>query len=88
MALVRMALRPRERAASTARLLLDFDWLRAKLEATEINALIGDFDYVQRNPQADFLQSALRLSAHVLAKNKSMLAGSFWREFPNRDDVA
>src|SRR5262249_62306264 len=52
-------------------LLLDFDWLRAKLEATEIGALVQEFDYTSGNEELRLLQDSLRLSSHVLAKNKS-----------------
>jgi WD40 repeat protein len=76
------------RADDSARLqalLLDFDWLQAKLQATDIDALIGEFDLVQRSPQADLLQGALRLSAHVLGKNKSHLAAQLLARIPESE---
>ncbi len=54
-------------------LLLDLDWLRAKLTATDINALIREFDYAEGVPQAALPQGTLRLCAHVLAKDKAQL---------------
>ena len=57
------------------RLLLDFDWIRAKLEATDLTALIADYDLLPEEPQAKLVQGALRLSAHVVAQDKSQLAG-------------
>lgn len=66
-------------------LLLDFDWLQAKLQATDIDALIGEFDLLPRSPQADLRQGALRLSAHVLGKNKSQLAAQLLARIPESE---
>src|SRR5262249_24311183 len=63
-------------------LLLDFDWLRAKLEATEIGALVQEFDYTCGSEELRLLQDSLRLSSHVLAKNKSKLAGQLLARIP------
>jgi hypothetical protein len=50
-------------------LLLDFDWMRAKLEATDPNSLLADYDALLKNRPADeelrLVQGAIRLSAHV-----------------------
>lgn len=54
-------------------LLLEIEWLRAKLEATEINALIGDFDLVRGDREAELVQGALRLSAHALKREPRQL---------------
>ena len=63
-------------------LLLDFDWLRAKLEATEIGALVQEFDYTSGSEELRLLQDTLRLSSHVLAKSKSKLAGQLLARIP------
>jgi WD40 repeat protein len=55
--------------------LLDFDWLQAKLEATDTNALIADYDYPADWEDLRAIQSAIRLSAHVLARDARQLAG-------------
>ena len=65
-------------------LLLDFNWLRAKLNATDINALLGEFDNVNGDPQVELIQGALRLSAHVLAKDKAQLAGQLLARIPEQ----
>jgi hypothetical protein len=39
----------------------------AKLKATEINALIADYELLKGDGNAGLVQGALRLSAHVLA---------------------
>ena len=53
-------------------LLFDFDWLQSKLNATNVNALLQD---VARHSACDHLQSAIRLSAHILGQDKNQLAG-------------
>ncbi len=66
------------RADQLRRLLLDFDWIQAKLEITDINSLLADYDHLAgRDPDCAMVHGALRLSAHVLAKNadKVQLAG-------------
>jgi WD40 repeat protein len=44
-------------------------WLKAKLAATDINALIADFEYLKGSPEAGLIEGALRLSSHVLARD-------------------
>jgi hypothetical protein len=79
------------------KLLLDFNWLQAKLNATDVTALISDYDYLEGGtgvppveggvPDArgtsghgqdghatSLVQGALRLSAHVLARDQQQLA--------------
>ena len=54
-------------------LLLDFAWLRAKLDATDVQALITDYDYLPEDSDLSLVQSALRLSAHILYKEPAQL---------------
>jgi len=56
-------------------LLLNFDWLQAKLTATDANALIGDYDLFADDDDLRLVQRALRLSAHILARYRTQLAG-------------
>jgi WD40 repeat protein len=56
-------------------LLCDFNWLSAKLEATDVNALISDYDFLIGDPAGHRIQNSIRLSAHVLAQDNSQLAG-------------
>ena len=56
-------------------LLLNFDYLAAKLTATDPNALITDYDYLADDSALRVIQSTLRLSAHVLARDTRQLAG-------------
>jgi WD40 repeat protein len=62
------------------RIVWDLEWLQAKLEATDVNALIADFEHLKPAPEADLMAGALRLSAHVLARDKSQL----WSQLAGR----
>jgi WD40 repeat protein len=57
-------------------LLLTFGYLQGKLLATDANALIADYDQLaSADEELRLIQSALRLSAHVLVHDKWQLAG-------------
>jgi WD40 repeat protein len=56
------------------KLLLDFNWLQTKLEATNVYSLIADFDFLQDDASLRLVQEAIKLSAHILAQDKSQLA--------------
>ncbi|MBW2638228.1 MAG: hypothetical protein JRC86_12065, partial [Deltaproteobacteria bacterium] len=56
-------------------LLLDFNWLQARLEVTDITFLVSDYDYVPDNPVLTLVQGAQKLSAHVLARDPHQFAG-------------
>jgi WD40 repeat protein len=47
-------------------LLLDFDWLQAKLQATDTAALIADYDLLPDDEELSWIRGALHLSAHIL----------------------
>jgi WD40 repeat protein len=68
-------------------LLRDFEWLRSKLEATGIAALVGEFDNVVDDPSARLLQDALRRSAHTLAWDPSQLAAQLLARIPEREQA-
>ena len=63
------------RSQDARSVLLDFKYLQAKLKATDVNALIADYDYLAEEADLRIVQSALRLSAHVLARDPRQLAG-------------
>ncbi len=57
-------------------LLLDFDWLQTKLRKIDVNALLTDYDVALSRSEDEALQlvqDAIRLSAHILAENKTQL---------------
>jgi WD40 repeat protein len=64
-----------EQVAALQGLLFDFDWLQAKLEATDVTAMLADFELVPGDQDLHLMQGALKLSAHVLAQDKAQLAG-------------
>ena len=58
-------------------LLLDFDWLQAKLVATDINALLADFELISGDETITQLRHALRTAAHTLDASRSSSRLSF-----------
>ena len=54
-------------------LLFDFRWIEAKLTATDINALLADYEWLPEDTELRLVQGALRLSAHVLSRDKRQL---------------
>jgi len=66
-------LREAEKSDEVHRLLLTFDWLQAKLDATDVNALIADYDYLPNDSVLRTVQSLLRQSAHILTGNSREL---------------
>jgi WD40 repeat protein len=63
------------RTTELRQLLFNFDWLLAKLEASDVNALIADYDYIAGDEELRLIQDTLRLSAHVLARDARQLTG-------------
>ena len=68
-------------------LLLDFDWLQRKLDATDIYSLLTDLSCLPGDPALQLLHNVLRLSSHVLVKDKSQLAAQLLGRLadPERD---
>jgi hypothetical protein len=63
------------RREELCRTLLDFSFLRAKLEATDIHALIADFDLATgKDVDLSLVREALRLSAGALSGDPAQLA--------------
>ncbi len=54
-------------------LLLDFDWLEAKLRGTDMTSVVSDYEWVAEDAALQEVQGALRLST-LLAKDRSQLA--------------
>jgi hypothetical protein len=44
----------------------NFDWLLAKLQSSDVDALTADYDHLPEGAEIWALRSAIRLSAHVL----------------------
>jgi WD40 repeat protein len=64
------------------RLLLDFDYLQAKLSSTDPNALIADYDYLPEDTDLRTVQSILRHSAHILAGSSKELPSQLIGRLP------
>ena len=63
-------------------LLADFDWMLAKLEGTDIQSLISDYDYLPMESDLHAVQSMFRQSAHILAGNPRELPGQLLGRLP------
>lgn len=79
-------LRGAGRLAELRELLLCFSWLEAKLAATDINALIADYDALPDEGELRLVQAALRLSAHVLVEDPEELAGQLHGRLRDRSE--
>lgn len=68
-------------------LLLDFAFLQAKMEATDVNALLADYaPAAEKDPELRLVHETLRLSANVLAKSRQQLAGQLLGRIMNRTE--
>ncbi len=67
-------------------LLLDFIWLLAKLKATDIASVIADYELLSTEPKVGLVRDTLHLSAHVLARDKTQLAGQFIGRLQGRSE--
>jgi len=66
-------------------LLFDVAWLHAKLGAVNINALIRDYDFLSSDRTATLMQNAIRLSAHILARDKTQLRSQVYGRLLGQD---
>jgi WD40 repeat protein len=61
------------------RLLMDLSFLQAKLNATDVNAFMADYEsFVYEERELQLVRDALRLSAHVLARDRQQLASQLF----------
>jgi WD40 repeat protein len=67
-------LKEARRTVELRELLFNFDWLQGKLKSTDVNSLLSDYDYVSGEQDLLLVQAAIRLSAHVLARDHTQLA--------------
>jgi len=64
-----------EREADLRDLLLNIKWLQAKLQATDSYELIMDYSLLKSKDDLLLIQEAIRLSAHILARDPGQLKG-------------
>jgi WD40 repeat protein len=55
-------------------LLLDFNWLQAKLEACDVISLLSDYDLLPEDSDLRLVRRTILLAAHTLAQDKNQLA--------------
>jgi WD40 repeat protein len=67
-------------------LLLDLDWMSAKLAAGDLSGLLADYDTLPSDPAAHLVAAVLRLSAHVLARNPGQLPGQLSGRLAGQQD--
>ena len=69
-------------------LLCNYDWLVAKLRATNVTALLADYDLVWQDPDLALIQQALRLSIPALVRDRSHLPGQLLGRLRRADEPA
>jgi WD40 repeat protein len=70
------------RASELHQLLLDFDWLQAKLTAAGPVALVADYELLPDDIELRLVRDGLRLSAHVLARDPEQLPSQLSGRLP------
>ena len=70
-------------------LLVEFEWVRARLEISDAQALVDDYDYVNDPAPAAVAQvgRTLSMTAHILAKDKQQLIPQLLGRLPPEDDA-
>ena len=74
------------RHAELRTLLLDFEWMMAKLEKADIQSLLADYGYSANEPCLHLVRDAIRLSAHVLVRDRRQLASQLTGRLLGIDD--
>lgn len=54
-------------------LLFDYNWLKGKLAASDVNVLLSDYDYLSDDQELSLVQQTLRLSSHQLTRDPNQL---------------
>lgn len=68
-------MREAEQGAELRALLLEFSWIHARLEATDVCGAVGDYALCDEDREVRLVQQALSLSAHVLDVDPQQLTG-------------
>jgi WD40 repeat protein len=76
------------RTAELRVLLLNFEWIRKKLDATDVTALLSDYSRM-KDGDLEVVQETIRLAAHVLVHEKTQLAAQLLGRLPaqSSDDI-
>jgi WD40 repeat protein len=69
------------------KLLFDINWMQARLDNTDANGLISDYEFIKDDPDLETIKKTIRMSTHVLFDDPSQLAsqltGRLLSEKPN-----
>jgi WD40 repeat protein len=71
-------LREAQREDVLRHLLFDLSWLQTKLDATDVHALVNDYNFLPNDTDLHLLQDAIRLSAQVVAQDKTQLRSQLY----------
>jgi WD40 repeat protein len=63
------------REAELRALFLDFEWLQARLAATDVTGVLGDFDYLPQDSELRLVHDAVKRSAQILRGDPTQFAG-------------
>jgi WD40 repeat protein len=63
-----------QRKSELAKLLLDPEWIAAKLKHADVSALLADYEYLQEDETCGLVSEAIELSAHVISAHPEELA--------------
>lgn len=69
-------------------LLLNFNWLQAKLTALDVNSVLSDFKFLPGDAELDLVRGAIRLAAHNISTDKTQLAGQLLARLLGNDSKA
>jgi WD40 repeat protein len=75
-------LEPGERQECFFHLLLDLRWLEARLRLADLNALLGDWQWITPTPELAAVERALRQGAHVLAAQPEQFPSQLLARWP------
>ena len=67
-------------------LLLDLDWMSAKLAAEGVSGILADYDTLPADPATQLVAAALRLSAYGLAGDPGQLPGQLTGRLADQQD--
>jgi WD40 repeat protein len=62
------------RKSDLAKLLLDPEWIAAKLKRADVSALLADYEYLKEDEACALVRDAIQLSTHVIATHSDELA--------------
>ncbi|KAI9129470.1 hypothetical protein ON05_034655 (plasmid) [Acaryochloris sp. CCMEE 5410] len=71
-------LKQAERTDELRQLLMDYRWMQRKLEVTDINALLLDYETLPKDKDLNIVQSGLRLSSHVINQYPEQLRSQLY----------